>query len=131
MSIRTSGHSLDMSRYADTPCDSLVAILTCRFLLALQSANQEALGQRSIDTLGGNDANGGTLRFASRVIGSVGASIMDGSRPDDLGGRDDEEERETGLGAECTGDRDQADPLEATPAREEEEHNEVVVVTGP
>ncbi|OJT13697.1 hypothetical protein TRAPUB_9796 [Trametes pubescens] len=54
----------------------LTTVLTCRFLLALQSANQQALGQGSADA-GEDDQRGGgsTLQFASRIIGSIAASI--------------------------------------------------------
>ncbi len=75
-------------------CRSLVAILTCRFLLALQSANQKALGQHATGTLsmGDGDENGDTLQFASRVLGSIGASlpgesvvsVLDGGQEADL-----------------------------------------------
>ncbi|KAL1938190.1 hypothetical protein VTO73DRAFT_11834 [Trametes versicolor] len=56
--------------------DPLTAVLTCRFLLALQSANQQALRQGSQAT-GEDDQRGGgsTLQFASRVVGSMAASI--------------------------------------------------------
>ncbi|KAH9903167.1 hypothetical protein C8Q73DRAFT_39897 [Cubamyces lactineus] len=68
--------------------DPMTAILTCRFLLALQSANQEALNP-SLSTLQGDiagDANA-TLRFASRVVDSVGGSlalITDTAYEDDM-----------------------------------------------
>ncbi|KAI0658152.1 hypothetical protein C8Q70DRAFT_997145 [Cubamyces menziesii] len=55
----------------------MTAILTCRFLLALQSANQRALNP-SISTLQGGDGVDGmssTLRFASRIVNSVGGSL--------------------------------------------------------
>ena len=55
----------------------MTAVLTCRFLLALQSANQRALNP-SPSTLQGGDEVGGmsnTLRFASRVVNSVGGSL--------------------------------------------------------
>ncbi|KAL1938198.1 hypothetical protein VTO73DRAFT_11842 [Trametes versicolor] len=56
--------------------DPLTTVLTCRFLLALQSANQQALGQGSAED-GEDDQRGGgsTLQFASRIIGSIAASI--------------------------------------------------------
>ncbi|KAI0325819.1 hypothetical protein GY45DRAFT_181301 [Cubamyces sp. BRFM 1775] len=56
--------------------DPMTAILTCRFLLALQSANQEALNP-SLSTLQGDgvDDVNDTLRFASRVVDSVGGSL--------------------------------------------------------
>lgn len=77
-------------------CRSLVAILTCRFLLALQSANQKALGRHSTSALSTGDGNedGGTLQFASRILGSIGASlpgesvtsVLDGGQEPDLEG---------------------------------------------
>ncbi len=59
--------------------NSLTAILTWRFLLALQFADQSAVNQASLGT-GYNDAenSAGSLRFASRVIGSAGASLAAG-----------------------------------------------------
>lgn len=82
----------------------MVAILTCRFLLALQSANQKALGQHSTTgtlSTGDGDENGGTLQFASRVLGSIGASlpgesvtsVLDGGQEADLEGEAAAEEK--------------------------------------
>lgn len=59
----------------------MTAILTWRFLLALQSADQRAVNHVSHGAVstGHDDAeNGGTLRFASRVVGSAGASLPAG-----------------------------------------------------
>lgn len=56
--------------------DRLTAILICRFLLDLQHANQKALDPALDDTHG--DARGDqtlSLRFASRVLGSIGGSL--------------------------------------------------------
>ncbi|KAL1938208.1 hypothetical protein VTO73DRAFT_11852 [Trametes versicolor] len=61
--------------------DPMTAILTWRFLLALQSADQRAVNRASHGAVstGHDDAeNGGTLRFASRVVGSAGASLPAG-----------------------------------------------------
>ncbi|KAI0820262.1 hypothetical protein BC628DRAFT_1398083 [Trametes gibbosa] len=65
--------------------DPITAILVCRFLLALQRANQAALGKDTLgDTRtygevlapGGLDApRSGTLRFVSAAIGSIGESL--------------------------------------------------------
>ncbi|KAH9851997.1 hypothetical protein C2E23DRAFT_923532, partial [Lenzites betulinus] len=59
--------------------DPITAILIGRYMLALQAANQKVL--RGGETLSRWDADGSgaaeeTLRFASRVIGSIGASIQ-------------------------------------------------------
>ncbi|EIW59947.1 uncharacterized protein TRAVEDRAFT_64712 [Trametes versicolor FP-101664 SS1] len=74
--------------------DPLATVLTCRFLLALQSANQQALGQGSAED-GEDDERGGssTLQFASRIIGSIAASIPAGHG---VGGFDGEEEESEG-----------------------------------
>ncbi|KAI0351307.1 hypothetical protein OH77DRAFT_1439297 [Trametes cingulata] len=57
----------------------LTAILICRLLMALQSANQRALGQNvGAETQAEDDGgNGGTLRFATMVIGSIAESVLD------------------------------------------------------
>lgn len=55
---------------------SLIAILTSRFLLALQAANQQALGRDLADAdEHGDRGHGSTLHFASAVLGSISASI--------------------------------------------------------
>lgn len=59
----------------------MTAILTWRFLLALQSADQRAVNhvsQGAVSTGLDDVENGGTLRFASRVVGSAGASLPAG-----------------------------------------------------
>ncbi|KAH9893610.1 hypothetical protein C8Q73DRAFT_791439 [Cubamyces lactineus] len=48
--------------------DPLTIIITCRFLLALQSANMELTGE-------GTGAKCDTLRFASLAIGSMGGVV--------------------------------------------------------
>ena len=90
---------------------SLIAILTSRFLLALQAANQQALGRNIADAdEHGDRGHGSTLHFASAVLGSISASIpvrrgtsaLDGEEgegagdegADDLGDRDRSGERE-------------------------------------
>ncbi|KAI9067894.1 hypothetical protein FKP32DRAFT_1672616 [Trametes sanguinea] len=60
--------------------DSLTAILICRFLLALHSANLRTIGQGSGESqLGGlsDNLNAGavTLRFASTIVSSMGGSL--------------------------------------------------------
>ncbi|EIW59948.1 uncharacterized protein TRAVEDRAFT_47244 [Trametes versicolor FP-101664 SS1] len=71
--------------------DPLTNILTCRFLLALQAANQQALGQGSA-TEDAHHGGSDTLRFASRMIGSIatvsvparhGASTLDGEESEE------------------------------------------------
>ncbi|KAL1938185.1 hypothetical protein VTO73DRAFT_11829 [Trametes versicolor] len=61
--------------------DPITTILICRFFLALQRANQTALGRdtlRSAHSLGEHDTGGDTvLRFASVVIGSIGESLTE------------------------------------------------------
>ncbi|KAI0351288.1 hypothetical protein OH77DRAFT_942730 [Trametes cingulata] len=55
--------------------DPLTAILICRLLIALQSANQKTLGLDSDPqsvSLGLGEREGGSLRFAERVMGSIG-----------------------------------------------------------
>lgn len=56
----------------------MTAILICRFLLALQHANQATMGGNTVSAShwGGEDTDGqDTLRFASVVIGSIGESL--------------------------------------------------------
>ncbi|KAI0630445.1 hypothetical protein C8Q77DRAFT_1211477 [Trametes polyzona] len=76
--------------------DPLTAILICRFLLALQSANQRAAAGRAfVDTAGGDSEDytgGGTLRFASAVVQSIagpvgmdaGGSLFDADKGDEF-----------------------------------------------
>ncbi|KAI0676161.1 hypothetical protein C8Q78DRAFT_1075089 [Trametes maxima] len=63
--------------------DPLTAIFISRFLLDLQSANQasRALGTQTLGSfpVGSMPAQEGTLRFTSRVIGSLGGSAQPGS----------------------------------------------------
>lgn len=78
---------------------SMTAILICRFLLALQRANQATMGGNTVSAShwGGEDAGGqDTLRFASVVIGSIGSSL-DGMDRVSLDGHDALEEGDTEL----------------------------------
>ncbi|KAI0642075.1 hypothetical protein C8Q79DRAFT_1013952 [Trametes meyenii] len=74
--------------YITTFSEPLTAIFISRFLIDLQAANQSSaelgthtLGSLSLHAAGTDaDAGAGTLRFASRVIGPLGASTrLDGS----------------------------------------------------
>ncbi|KAI0765606.1 hypothetical protein BD413DRAFT_637622 [Trametes elegans] len=67
--------SLDPISEVTILTDPITAILVCRFLLALQSADQEALDQGSSSTPSRADNEGETLRFASRVVGSIGGTL--------------------------------------------------------
>ncbi|EIW52886.1 uncharacterized protein TRAVEDRAFT_53319 [Trametes versicolor FP-101664 SS1] len=74
--------------------DPLMAILVCRFLLALQHANQAALDRdtlRTTHTFGEERTGQDTLRFASAVIGSIGESL-EGLEIDDPIGDDSAEQ---------------------------------------
>ena len=53
----------------------MTAVLFCRFLLDLQTADQRSrgLGDASVSDASANAT--GTLRFASQAIGSLGASL--------------------------------------------------------
>ncbi|KAI0351291.1 hypothetical protein OH77DRAFT_1411325, partial [Trametes cingulata] len=70
------------SRLTATSLLSLAAILICRFLLSLQSANLQALDVRAGDgtTPEANEefTAGGSLHFASRVVGSMAGSLAVG-----------------------------------------------------
>ncbi|KAL1942315.1 hypothetical protein VTO73DRAFT_6379 [Trametes versicolor] len=72
--------------------DPLTAILVCRFLLALQHANQAALDRDTLRTTHflGERTGQDTLRFASAVIGSIGESL-EGLEVDDPAGDDNVE----------------------------------------
>ncbi|KAI0364555.1 hypothetical protein BV20DRAFT_956028, partial [Pilatotrama ljubarskyi] len=65
--------------------DPLTAILICRLLIRLQSANQKALvglgtGTETQADEAGEQAE--TLRFATMVIGSLAESVLDGPDPE-------------------------------------------------
>ncbi|KAI0351308.1 hypothetical protein OH77DRAFT_944914 [Trametes cingulata] len=64
--------ALDPISEVDIFTDPLTAILICRFLIALQSANQ------SMDEVGESDYMG-SMQFSSRIMGSLGEPI--GARP--------------------------------------------------
>ncbi|KAI0351303.1 hypothetical protein OH77DRAFT_1411382, partial [Trametes cingulata] len=64
---------------------SLTAILICRLLIALQAANKELLSHDTNGALGDADSHHGptsSLRFASRVVGSLGQSLGATGRSD-------------------------------------------------
>ncbi|OJT04660.1 hypothetical protein TRAPUB_4596 [Trametes pubescens] len=75
--------------------DPLTAILIGRYLMALQSANQQVLGHTSTMSQSGEDANADgtdTLRFAPRIIGSIGATLTMRDEEDALGWQHEDEE---------------------------------------
>ncbi|KAI0351299.1 hypothetical protein OH77DRAFT_943762 [Trametes cingulata] len=66
---------LTQASQVNTLKDPVTGILTCRLLLALQSANVEALNTSSPSASSADAGANDTLRFASRLIGSIGSSL--------------------------------------------------------
>lgn len=108
------------SSLADDPL-SLTAILVCRFLIALQRANEDGLDGRG--SIGASTTSGDspgdlheTLRFAitSRAIGSLGGSILE--QPDEALLGDAHIRGEHGEEQEELGDQEERGVREVTTA---------------
>ncbi|KAI0765602.1 hypothetical protein BD413DRAFT_615516 [Trametes elegans] len=85
--------------YLTLLADPMSSILIWRFLLDLQAANAAARGLLSTDH--GQDTltyGTGTIQFASRMIGSLGATLQPGSLSEELDEDEDEVEYELSEG---------------------------------
>ena len=59
---------------------SLTAILICRFLLALHSTNARVVDEDSSGSqFDREEGNGGTLQFASVIVGTMGGTVALGT----------------------------------------------------